>query len=32
MDCGRSYGVAEYREEIDEETWELIARRPSNRA
>jgi hypothetical protein len=30
--CGREYPVSEYIDELDEESWELIARRPCNRA
>jgi hypothetical protein len=32
MECGRTYTVHEYADEIDEATWERIASRPSNRA
>lgn len=30
--CGKEFPVKEYLDELDEETWERIARRPSNRA
>jgi len=30
--CGRYYGISEYADEISEEMWEEIARRPANRA
>jgi hypothetical protein len=32
MECSRVYSIHEYRDEIDEETWEKIAARPCNRA
>jgi hypothetical protein len=32
MECGVTYTIHEYRDEIDEETWERIASRPCNRA
>lgn len=32
MDCGKSYAINEYMEEIDDELWEEISNRPSNRA
>jgi hypothetical protein len=32
MDCGKTYNISEYIEEIDEEMWEQISRRPCNRA
>jgi hypothetical protein len=31
-ECGKEFPVGEYLDEIDEETWERIARRPANRA
>jgi hypothetical protein len=30
--CGKEFPVKEYLDELDEETWEKIARRPCNRA
>ncbi len=30
--CGKEFPVTEYLDELDDETWEMIARRPSNRA
>jgi len=30
--CGKEFLVKEYLDELDEEAWERIARRPSNRA
>jgi hypothetical protein len=32
MDCGKRYTLAEYVDEIDEETWEKISNRSCNRA
>jgi len=32
MACGRTFPVCEYLEEIDRETWDLIAARPCDRA
>jgi hypothetical protein len=32
MECGRMYLISDYIDEIDEELWEEISRRPSNRA
>jgi len=30
--CGKEFPITEYLDELDEETWEKIARRPTNRA
>ncbi len=30
--CGREFSISEYINELDEETWEKISRRPCNRA
>ncbi|MFZ5998243.1 MAG: hypothetical protein ACOYW7_12260 [Nitrospirota bacterium] len=30
--CGRSYRISEYIDDIDGDTWDQIAQRPSNRA
>jgi len=30
--CGKDHPIKEYLDEIDEEMWERIARRPCNRA
>jgi hypothetical protein len=30
--CGKEFPITEYLDELDEETWEKIARRPSDRA
>jgi len=30
--CGKDFLVKDYIDEMDEETWEKIARRPCNRA
>lgn len=30
--CGREFPVKEYIDELDEDMWESIARRPCNRA
>jgi len=32
MGCDARYRISEYIDEIDEETWEVISRRPCNRA
>jgi len=32
MDCGKRYGIADYAEELDQETWDLISTRSCNRA
>jgi hypothetical protein len=32
MECGRTYSIFEYAEEIDEATWERISSRPCDRA
>jgi len=32
MDCGRTYELGDYLEEIDEELWEKISRRDCDRA
>jgi len=30
--CGKDFSVNEYGDELDEGMWEMISRRPSNRA
>ncbi len=30
--CGTEYPIGDYLQEIDDETWERISRRPCNRA
>lgn len=31
-ECGRQFEINDYIDEIDEELWEMISRRPSDRA
>ncbi|WP_460176005.1 hypothetical protein [Thermodesulfovibrio hydrogeniphilus] len=31
-DCGAEFKISQYKDEIDEETWELISRRSCDRA
>jgi hypothetical protein len=30
--CGKIFSIQDYVNEVDEDTWELISRRPCNRA
>jgi hypothetical protein len=30
--CGKDFSIKDYLDKMDEETWEKISRRPSNRA
>jgi hypothetical protein len=32
MDCGKRFGIADYREELDERIWEMISLQSCNRA
>jgi len=32
MDCGKRYGIADYREELDQEAWDMISARSCSRA